>query len=234
MTLSTKRLRLSRSEQSTETAATDRASKSVPNPGISRKASVPSIINELYSAPTPYPGEDPAPFERLLEELEHAVAPTGLIQWLLVADLRAAILDERRYRDILDMIMSSKELIEREQSAQDSEYKQIALKIFFRRGGADMTESEEVERNWKESLEEADNQYEVSRARENAKAPERERRFAIENFQIHFQSIEKLHFLAERSRKTKMSIVSQLEAMKAVSSSLATEIEDVEFTEAAE
>ena len=114
MTRSTKRLRLSPSEQSTETAATDRASKSVANPAISRKASVPSIIDELYSAPALYP-EDPALFERLLEELAHAHAPADLIQWFLVADLWAAILDERRYRQMLAMIMSSKELIEREQ-----------------------------------------------------------------------------------------------------------------------
>ena len=59
MTLSTKRLRLSRSEQSTETAATDRASKSVENPERDRKGSVPSIINDLYSAPDLYPGDDP-------------------------------------------------------------------------------------------------------------------------------------------------------------------------------
>src|SRR5215213_4596449 len=104
MARSTKRLRLS--EQSTETSATDRASKSVANPGKGRKASVPSIIHELYIAPTFYPGEDPALFERLLEELEHAFAPADLTQWLLVADLRAAILDERRYREMLDMTMS--------------------------------------------------------------------------------------------------------------------------------
>ena len=42
------------------------------------------------------------------------LAPAGLIQWLLVAELRAVIFDEGRYRKMLAMIMSPKELIEPE------------------------------------------------------------------------------------------------------------------------
>ena len=89
---------------------------------------MPSIIHELYIAPTFYPGEDPALFERLLEELEHAFAPADLIQWLLVADLRAVIFDERRYREMLDLIMSSKELIEREPSATGNRIQSLQIK----------------------------------------------------------------------------------------------------------
>ena len=114
MTQSPKSFRPSRSEQSTEAATTERTSKSVSNRGGGGKASVPSIIHELYSAPTLYPGEDPSLFERLFEDLAHALAPADLIQWLLVADLRAVILDEGRYRKMLAMIMSPKELIERQ------------------------------------------------------------------------------------------------------------------------
>ena len=98
MPQSTKPISLSGSEQSAEAATTERASKSVSIPGGGGKASVPSIIHELYSAPTLYPGEDPALFERLLEDLAHALAPADLIQWLLVADLRAVILEERTVR----------------------------------------------------------------------------------------------------------------------------------------
>ena len=96
---------------------------------------MPSIIHELYSAPTLYPGEDPALFERLLEELAHALAPADLIQWLLVADLRAVILDEGRYRKMLAMIMSPKELIEPEVSEQEtqSNLEVQASAIFYRR-----------------------------------------------------------------------------------------------------
>jgi len=172
MTQSTNPLHLSGREQSTEAAATKSPSKSVSNPARDRKVTVPAIIRELGSAPTLYPGDDPALFERLLEELAHALAPADLIQWLLVADLRAVILDERRYRKILDMIMSPKET-----------------------NGA-----------------------------------------TVYNFQNYSLEVEKLDYLIERCRKTKTGILSRLDAMKTVSSSLhrATEIEDVELTEAAE
>jgi hypothetical protein len=172
MTQSTKSISLPGSEQSAEAATTEPANKSVSIPGGGGKASVPSIIHELYGAPTLYPGEDPALCERLLEELAHTLAPADLIQWLLVADLRAVILDERRYRKILDMIMSPKET-----------------------NGA-----------------------------------------TVYNFQNYSSEVEKLDYLIERCRKTKTGILSRLDAMKTVSSSLhrATEIKDVEFTEAAE
>src|SRR4051812_4500727 len=117
MTQSTKPISLSGSEQSAEAATTERASKSVSIPG-GGKASVPSIIHELYSAPNLYPGEDPALFDRLLEDLAHALAPADLIQWFLVADLRAVIFDEGRYRKMLALIMSPQELIEPEVSQQ--------------------------------------------------------------------------------------------------------------------
>jgi len=120
MTQPAKPISLSDTEQSAEAATTERASKSVSIPGGGGKASVPSIIHELYSAPTLYPGEDPALFERLFEDLAHALAPAGLIQWLLVAELWTVILDEGRYRKMLAMIMSPQELIEPEVSEQEN------------------------------------------------------------------------------------------------------------------
>src|SRR5215204_4695435 len=207
MTQPTKPISLSDTEQSAEAAPTERASKSV---SVGGKASVPSIIHELYSAPTLYPGEDPALFERLFEDLAHALAPAGLIQGLLVAELWTAILDEGRYRKMLAMIMSPQELVEPEVSEQ--------------------------ERIWAEVVEEVQAQCERERAVAKTNAPELERRAAVSNFQNHSREIERLDYLIERCRKARTSILSQLEAMKTVSSSLhrAAEIEDIEFTAAAE
>jgi len=237
MTQSPKSFRPSRSEQSTEAVTTERTSTSISNRGGGGKASAPSIIHELYSAPTLYPGEDPSLFERLFEDLAHALAPADLIQWLLVADLRAVILDEGRYRKMLAMIMSPKELIERQIPEEEtkSNLEVRASAIFFRRG-ADSMKEEEQDKIWAEILEEVQNQYGAECALAKANAPELERRAAVSNFQEYSREIERLDYLLERCRKTRTSILSRLEAMKAVSPSLhrAAEIEDVEFTEAAE
>jgi hypothetical protein len=238
MTQSAKQLRLPRSEQSTDTAATKRGSKSVANSGEALKASVPSIIHELYSAPTLYPDEDPALFERLFEELAHALAPADLTQWLLVADLRAVILDEGRYRKMLAMIMSPKKLIEPEESEQETESKlnDRAVTLYTLRGVCNVEKLEEQKRIWEEINKEVQDQYEARRALEKDNAPELERRAAVSNFQEYSEEIEKLDCLIERCRKTRTTILSRLEAMKAISSNLhrTAEIEDVEFTEAAQ
>jgi len=96
--------------------------------------------------------------------------------------------------------------------------------------------NEEEEKIWAEIVEEVKDQNEARRALEPTNAPELARRAAVSNFQQHSDNIEKLDFLIERCRKTRTSILSRLEAMKAVSSSLqrTTEIEEAEFTEAAE
>jgi hypothetical protein len=196
----------------------------------------PAIIHDLYTAPTLYPGEDPALFERLLEELAIVLEPADLTQWLLVADLRAVILDEGRYRKMLAMIMSPKELIEPEESEQEIQFKLLsqARTIYNWRGVAAEQKVEDQERIWAEIVGEVQDQHEARCALEETNAPELERRVAVSNFQKHSEEIEKLDFLIERCRKTRTSILSRLVAMKAVSSSLhrATEIEDVEFTEA--
>src|SRR5829696_9198702 len=77
---------------------------------------VPPIITQLFSAPTLYPGEDPAHFDDLLLELALMLQPTNLVEWLLVADLRAVIFDEGRYRRVLAMILSPGKLLEPEPS----------------------------------------------------------------------------------------------------------------------
>ena len=238
MTHSTKPISLSGSEQSTGAAGTERASKSVSNPGGGGKASVPSIIHELYSAPTLYPGEDPALCERLFEDLSHALAPADLTQWLLVAELWTVILDEGRYHKMLAMIMSPQELIEPEVSEQENQtnLESQARAIYYRRYGADSMEAEQQNRIWAEIVEEVQAQCERERAVAKTNAPELERRAVVSNFQNHSREIERLDYLIERRRKARSSILSQLEAMKAVSSSLhrRADIEDVEFTEAAE
>ena len=238
MTQSTKPINLSGSEQSAEAARTERASNSVSIPGGGGKASVPSIIHELYSAPTLYPGEDPALFERLLEDLAHALAPADLIQWLLVAELGAVILDEGRYRKMLAMIMSPKELIEPEVSEQEtqSNLEDQARTIYLRRRVDDFVKEKNEIEIWAEIVNEVRAQYEAERALSKTNAPELERRAAVSNFQSHSREIERLDYLIERCRKARSSILSRLEAMKAVSSSLhrPADIEDVEFTEAAE
>ena len=102
---------------------TESHSKSILNPEGAGKATVPTIIHALYSAPILYPGEGRALFERLLEDLAQDLAPADLIQWYLVADLRAVILDEGRYRKMLAIIMSPKELFEPEKSPQEIQFK---------------------------------------------------------------------------------------------------------------
>src|SRR5215207_641114 len=74
-----------------------RASRASPD-GATYRGRVPDIISKLYSASALYPGKDGDGFEHLLNELAAALAPTDVIEWLLVADLRAMIFDERRYR----------------------------------------------------------------------------------------------------------------------------------------
>jgi len=238
MTESTKSVSLPGSEQSAEAATTEPANKSVSIPGRGGKASVPSIIHELYGAPTLYPGEGPALCERLLEELAHTLAPADLIQWLLVAELRTVILGEGRYRKMLAMIMSPQELIEPEVSEQEtqSNLQDQARAIYLRRRVADFVKAEEQNRIWAEIVEEVQTQYEGERALAKTNAPELERLAAVSNFQNHSREIERLDYLIERCRKARSSILSRLEAMKAVSSRLhrTAEIEDVEFTEAAE
>ena len=176
--------------------------------------------------------------ERLFEDLAHALAPADLIQWLLVAELRTVILDEGRYRKMLAMIMSPQELIEPEVSEQEtqSNLENQARTIYFRRRVADFVKAEEQDRIWAEIVEEVQAQCERERAVAKTNAPELERRAAVSNFQNHSREIERLDYLIERCRKAKSSILTRLEAMKAVSSSLhrAAEIEDIEFTEAAE
>jgi hypothetical protein len=235
MTQPTKPISLSDTEQSAEAAPTECASKSV---SVGGKASVPSIIHELYSAPTLYPGEDPALCERLFEDLSHALAPAGLMQCLLVAELWTVMLDLDRYRKMLAMIMSPQELIEAEVSEQEnqSNVENQARTIYCRRYGADSMEAEEQNRIWAEIVEEVRAQCERERAVAKTNAPELERRAAVSNFQNHSREIERLDYLIERCRKARTSLLSQLEAMKTVSSSLhrPADIKDAEFTEAAE
>jgi len=243
MTQSTKALRLSSSEQSTGAAGTERASESVSNPGGGGgggggKASVPSIIHELYSAPTFYPGEDPVLFDRLLEDLAHALAPADLMQWFLVADLAAVILDEGRYRKMLALIMSPKELIEPEVSQQETQFNlenQVRM-TYLRRRVDDFVKEEERDGIWAEIVEEVQKQHEAECALAKTNAPELERRASVSNFQNYSREVERLAYLIERCRNTRTGILSRREAMKAVSSSLhrAAEIEDIEFTDAAE
>jgi len=174
----------------------------------------------------------------LLEELAHTLAPADLIQWLLVAELRTVMLDEGRYRKMLAMIMSPQELIEPEVSEQEiqSNLQDQARTIYLRRRVADFVKPEEQDRVWDEIVEEVQAQFEAERAVAKTNAPELERRAAVSNFQNHSREIERLDYLIERCRKAKTSLFSQLQAMKAVSPSLhrPADIEDVEFTEAAE
>ena len=241
MTQSTRPISLSSSEQSTGAAGTERASESVSNPGgggAGGKASVPSIIHELYRAPTLYLGEDPVLFDRLLEDLAHALAPADLMQWFLVADLAAVILDEGRFRKMLALIMSPKELIELAASEQEtqSDLQGQARTIYIRRRVNDFVKAEERDRIWDEIVEEVRNQHEAEYALAKTNAPELERRASVSNFQNYSREVERLDYLIERCRKTRTGILSRLEAMKVVSSSLhrPADIEDVEFTEAAE
>ena len=161
-----------------------------------RQVGVPAIISELYTAPTLYPGEDPALFERLLEELAIVLEPADLTQWLLVADLRAVILDEGRYRKMLAMIMSPKKLIEPEESEQEIQFELLrqARTIYNRRGVADEDKVEDQERIWAEIVGEVQDQHEARCALEKTNAPELERRAAVSNFQEHSEEIEKLDF----------------------------------------
>src|SRR5215204_3354947 len=94
----------------------------LPNRGASahsrsgHRRRVPQIISRLYSASALYPGEDGNTFEQLLDELAIALGPADVIEWLLVADLRSVIFDERRYRCALALFLSPGKLIEPELS----------------------------------------------------------------------------------------------------------------------
>ena len=96
---------------------------------------VPQIISRLYSASALYPGEDGNTFEQLLDELAIALGPADLIEWLLVADLRSVIFDERRYRCALALFLSPGKLIEPELSEMAVRVRKIseARTIFFQR-----------------------------------------------------------------------------------------------------
>ena len=154
-----------------------------------RQLSAPAIIRELYTAPTLYPGEDPALFERLLEELAIVLEPADLTQWLLIADLRAVILDEGRYRKMLAMIMSPKELIEPEESEQETQFKLLSQAMRLSTIGAGCM----TRRKWK--IKKEYGQKSLERFKINTKpgallkttnAPELERRAAVSNFQETF------------------------------------------------
>ena len=83
------------------------------------------LFQGYIALPPSYPGEDGDTFEQLLDELAIALGPADVIEWLLVADLRSVIFDERRYRCALALFLSPGKLIEPEPSEMAVRVKEI-------------------------------------------------------------------------------------------------------------
>ena len=197
---------------------------------------VPQIISRLYSASALYPGEDGDTFEQLLDELAIALGPADVIEWLLVADLRSVIFDERRYRCALALFLSPGKLIEPEHSEMAVRVEVIieARAIFFqRRQYFNEAEHDEL---FEKIYEEVVQNRESKRALEETNAAELSRRHVVQNFRECAAEIEMLHKLINQTQRRRYEILSRLSAFRALNSarpSTPAQIEDADYCETA-
>jgi len=197
---------------------------------------VPQIISRLYSASALYPGEDGDTFEQLLDELAIALGPADVIEWLLVADLRSVIFDERRYRCALALFLSPGKLIEPELSemAVEAEVISATRNLLFQR--QQYVPEEEHDGLFGKILKEVVQSRESKCTLEENNAAELSRRHVAQSFRECAAEIEMLHKLINQTQRRRYEILSQLSALRALQyarPSTPAQIEDADYCETA-